>query len=135
MREIKFRAFHEPTKQMFDVFSFDVNNVRAWYPEKYGLEISPDREDCILMQYTGLKDKYGVDIYEYDVLYYEPSETEINNTVVSFYKGGFIGILLRSMYFKPLNESLHEKKIIGNIYENPELLKGTLIDFERDVRP
>ena len=68
MREIKFRAFHEPTKQMFDVFSFDVNNVRAWYPEKYGLEISPDREDCILMQYTGLKDKNGREIYEGDIV-------------------------------------------------------------------
>lgn len=126
MREIKFRAFHEPTKQMFDVFSFDVNNVRAWSPEKYGLEISPDREDCILMQYTGLKDKYGVDIYEGDIVrVVDVSFEKLGEAIgkVRWKSGGYEVRIVGNEIWISTTLTQPNIEIIGNIYENPELLE------------
>jgi uncharacterized phage protein (TIGR01671 family) len=76
--------------------------------------------DAILMQYTGLQDKNEEHIYEGDILkcyhkdYYNDGETFFNH-VITFEDGSFWGI----------NEDCclpKDCEVIGNIYENPELL-------------
>lgn len=118
MREIKFRAWDKINGEMIPWNRLlNGHNLRNVFmrPEMCGL---------ILMQYTGLKDKNGVYIYEGDIVEFVPFETSINNRVVKFERGVFKAELIRSGYSVTLSELQEsEIKVIGNICENPELLE------------
>ena len=114
----KFRAYHEETGTMFDVLCFDLDDNKIWsYDQSYELN------KCKIMQSTGLKDKNGVEIYEGDILYFEPYETHLNDRVVEYIDGAYHGRLILNGYSKLLAECVYETRVIGNIYENPELLE------------
>ena len=119
MREIKFRAWDDYTKTML-----------TWEQIKSGCEM--DFFDLISfkkMQYIGLKDKNDKEIYEGDIVkcaadfideiaavVYEP-----NGHYPAFEMEPFPDVECNGFsYF--MNEGTVE--VIGNIYENPELLKG-----------
>lgn len=129
MREIKFRAWkHVNTPEMFnDVQVIDFKSGIAHLG--YSLSSFTERTDkerldnLILMQYTGLKDKNGVEIYEGDVLsegyvvtFIDASEPENLGMDIGFYgqRDNFESWFTLEVGFP------HE--VIGNIYENPELL-------------
>lgn len=105
MREIKFRAWDEENG-MYVVqnlyFDKEGNLAMPYHTEKMGVYV---------MQYTGLKDKNGKEIYEGDIVYstYYRHNIEIED-IFTMYK----------WFDYPESE---EFEIIGNIYENPELLK------------
>ena len=75
-----------------------------------------------IMQYTGLKDCNGVEIYEGDVIKRPDSET---NFITVFNKGCFCTQDSENLHHNlGLLESINSfSKVIGNIYENPELLE------------
>lgn len=119
MRTIKFRAWNKFTKTMVPTikvsFSFhDFNNDDNW----------------ILMQYTGLKDKNGTEIYEGDIVKAFISGTEYTTTVEwglikhgfrlkCFYKTPWECATKNKYYSLPSSKNI---EVIGNIYENPDLI-------------
>lgn len=123
MREIKVRAWHKPYKQMYQVESlrFDGNGVyRAVLIEEsfYDRRIV-EADEIVIEQYTGLKDKNGVNIYEGDILIDDTGES-VEYWVVKFADGGFVGECAG------VAESLFELtnlEVVGNIHKDSQLLE------------
>lgn len=81
-------------------------------------------EDIEIMQYIGLKDKNGKEIYEGDIIKADSFNPKIYE--IKYYVTGFYAFNPKSSYLEI--DSFHssegcEFEIIGNIYENPELLE------------
>jgi hypothetical protein len=80
-----------------------------------------ESDDFVVQQYTGLKDSKGVEIYEGDILKYQSSNPKFTTCIVRWTQEdednhpGFVISNSYSQYGKP--------EIIGNIMENPELIK------------
>ncbi len=135
MREIKFRAWNG-TEMVGKFGAFYVN------PGEEGNGLDPRdssslsyfntiySESTPIMQFTGLKDKNGKDIYEGDIIelrrFNLKSQYEVkwDDTYACFFgihakrEGDEFGVYTHKL---GLNESFF---VIGNIYENPELLKA-----------
>ena len=118
MREIKFRAFNKKYKTMYKSSSiykifFDNGSDDVETDDL----VTHNKEEIILMQYTGLKDKNGVEIYEGDI---------IKGTKENEYKGQsdvFFGYNWNLQPFSYLGVwDMNKFEVIGNIYENKELL-------------
>ena len=116
MREIKFRAWDGISMQdcgAVDGCPVDFCSGSVWYWEE------PTKP---IMQFTGLADKNGVEIYEKDIVYI----AGLGNCIVEWcnYFAGF------TFHSKGDAHSYHEviediEGILGNIHENPELLEAT----------
>lgn len=145
-RKIKFRAWQEKGKEML----YEINPTATWaiWADLNEDIIAGIQEEYTLMQYTGLKDKNGKEIYEGDIVLIPDTHTEkvdvgvgsvpvaqepdphfsevvfengqflfsIRETKDTYWKGNY-------SYLGILEESEGEIEVIGNIYENPELLE------------
>ena len=127
MRPIEFRAYLKDKKKIVDVIMLEPENkVRYEYDD---VIYECDIDECELMQFTGLYDKNGKEIYEGDIVKvsYDRTSTEWN-AIVRFgiikevHK--FVGYYLEPISKSPYNQSiaLWDLEVIGNIYENKELL-------------
>lgn len=123
MRPIKFRAYLKNEKKIIDVKSIDWdengNLISINYPE--GKDYFGYKEDdIVLMQYTGYKDVFGNEIYEDDVVKYRNNLYQVKWIFFSFYIHQTNGRSLKELEKIAIDEKGME--LIGNIYENPELL-------------
>lgn len=148
MREIKFRAWIDEKSKwsgtsetgMFTGFTlediYSGNDEANVYCEGKRIIEEPQWDKIILMQYTGLKDKNGKEIYEGDVLKcknltygnYDIGEVQFGRlgSFVLYLKNIGTGIKVPLLNYISNTMSLVEDKdfeIIGNIHENPELIK------------
>lgn len=124
MREIKFRAWDKEKKRMCRVLSVGTNDdgtaalLTLWasfgqvdavgdgYPKRFEL-----------MQYIGLKDKKGKEIYEGDRVIETDEHGNTDSGIIGFRSGAFVIDWGKTFKFLDDTDSF---EITGNIYENPE---------------
>lgn len=126
-REIKFRAWDGERLRSVNTIGWTNGEVDWLDTPKYH---GPIDEDIKLMQYTGIKDKCGVEIYEGDIL-----------KITCDFKAGRKEILFDKVeltqcswgcsdwfFFELIDNQLSGQQsfeVIGNIYENPELMEAS----------
>lgn len=125
-RDIKFRAYVKDRKAIFEVILINYVSKKVTYLfERVGhlLNIRHEKfNDIELMQYTGLKDKNEKEIYEGDILFESFGERYYkvvfeNGSFRAEFEGDF-----EEHSFDLIDVVAQGCKIVGNIYENPELL-------------
>lgn len=115
----KFRAWHNKKKKMYPITTIWFG--KKYIPEVVECEIShrecfleENMKNIILMQSTGLKDKNGKEIFEGDITKIFGLIREVNFNGARFF-------VKPALTFDSVESE--DVKVIGNIYENPELLK------------
>lgn len=135
MREIKFRAWDKGNKEMLDVQELDYRDSYNGQPMVRTTMYSDyfDTEDMILMQYTGLKDKNGKEIYEGDIVAIEFQRACKRGKAVIRYDDKYASFVIKNTgEIAHENENLGDYQmenfeVIGNIYENKNLLEEKIV--------
>lgn len=131
----KFRAWTEEGKVMYyDVYPFKDDTLLLSYDEVSFDEVPAS--DFILMQSTGLKYKNGTEIYEGDIVKFTIAngfDYVVDECGIVAYKFGALYVVNRLGEYLISDIYTNDVEVIGNKYENPELLKGCLGELKRTV--
>lgn len=125
MRKIKFRGKTKKSDKW--LYGNLVSDVRGEFAIVPPFEMSFQYCICdynvnkkTIGQYTGLKDKYGREIYEGDILYYRDAKIK---TPVTYRNGGFYFSHYGGTTFSAIaDHEINKYTVVGNIYDNKELL-------------
>ena len=131
MKNIKLRAWYEEEKEMQRVtdiyFNKKTGEIESFVAKGKKCNYHTDFDNHKLMQYTGIEDENGVEIYEGDIVKLIIDEFGSDIGVIKFEMGGFV------IDYKNLDTEFEwlyyvqddcDIEVIGNIYENNDLLEG-----------
>ena len=135
MREIKFRAWDTSRKKMWSAEQMGADELTL-NPDGRGFvnvssasqRLSQYMSHMIPLQFTGLKDRNGREIYEGDIVRTTSIMDEVIFGDVVWDEDGFqyaVDIGCELMEFHNIIHTEKTVEVIGNIYENPELLHDT----------
>lgn len=121
-REVEFRAWQRHTDTLGEMRYVSLREMFDWHPSNWV-------NDSIWMQFIGIRDRNGQKIYEDDlVLYSRIGYDEPLKLRVRFVDGAFLGVgdgwetHFKNIKQRPLYRLMGDELVIGNVYENPELL-------------
>jgi len=125
MKEIKFRAFLKADGRIYEVLSVDFLNKEATlWDKETAVNFEADFDEITLMQYTGMDDINENEIYEGDIIKYDDMNGEAHTQVIRYDDENGAFCCDRGAFIDHFN-CMWEIEVLGNIYENPELLKDT----------
>lgn len=118
MKKIQFRAWDKSEEMMcfVSIIDFEHKEVTLLYPTETYKEDDKSFDEIELMQYTGLKDKNGKEIYEGDIVRWVDIDGKIYTSKVFFKNGAFLPVC------NIFRQSI-DCEIIGNIYEDEDLFR------------
>ena len=122
MENIKFRAWDNNLKEYleYENYIFDPENGDVL---DYGWnDTLTVNEDAIVEQYTGLKDKNGVKIFEGDIVRQQMRFDETNGFIFWEQEKARFSINLDGFITTITRPQEHSYEVVGNIHQNPELL-------------
>jgi uncharacterized phage protein (TIGR01671 family) len=124
-REIKFRAWDEKTLSMYQVGEL-IERAGVLETGHFDGSGCPKGPVHPIMQYTGLKDRNGVEIYEGDIVFFEGMCPP--KLVVDFVEGAFcLNPKLGNGYCIDMTTAYPsigcQVEVVGNIHESPELME------------
>ena len=120
MRKIKFRAWNTYSKNMEYNKHMTFKDGVCYFVYAYDDIVEFEKDDELIpMQYTGLNDKNGKEIYEGDIVICDRFDNHEKYQVIIED--------IRSLNKLLFGSNLNYREIIGNIYDNPEFLKGDKI--------
>ena len=122
MLALKFRVWLPDFDQMLRVKALVFEKDKTRCVCGYSFDFYLEDENATIMQSTGLKDKNGKEIFEGDVL---GTKDGLLNGVVEYRSnlGMWTNSLISYNNFERLCNVASNREVIGNIYENPELLE------------
>ena len=130
MVKIKFRAWDKDTKLLLDVNTIDYKkSVAICEHWEFGETTELTFGDIILMQSTGIKDKHDVEIFGGDIVettWYDMDDNPYRKAGCVTFRDGYFGIRYPDDCEKYSYQALFaalDVEVIGNIYENPELME------------
>lgn len=127
MKEIKFRIWDNKEQMMIDYEQ--IKKMRAKTIKD--ILFNHEKREITIMFYTGLKDKYGTEIYDGDIILI-PIGNKEQIATINYDKGSFMlnwiygGISIISLWLNEIRDSI----ILGNIFEDSNILKKAYEDYK-----